>query len=546
MTDADGALTLSELIEHAGLDLPLRTGRIGLGSVIEGIHLSDLEDPTPWMTPGMVLITTGRLFAEDIEVGRRLLDRLADIGTVAVGMGVGHYLDDVPAPIVEHAAELGIAVFVAPLQVPFRAIVGYVYDALASRDMHRLRRMLAVQGHLLDLLVEERGVGEVIAQLGDLLEMKVVLFDSAGRLLAEAGPGSDDSLPARMWHAYVESGAAIGPLGVLECDDERFRYREIVAHGVTERVLAAAATFPTPVEFADMALTFAQKLLTLDLLRASEEAMQRRRMRSLLLDDLVTGSGSAADFRLRLKHQRIDADVPWRIVVCDIDAFQAASSSAGAGDEAGRFEIKARLVNALDGFFMAHGDPHLSMSKADEAVALVSAERRHPDEVRRQLSVLQASLESSIGPLTISIGASSPHAGVDEAARALWQAREALRVGRRSIGRRVVMLYEDVQRHLGFLDDEAEAVGALQTRLLGPLDAYDRRHRTDLVQTLCCYLGNRLSAHHTAEELVVHRNTLLKRLRRIEELSHVDLDDMEDVVALYIATRERSESQQAG
>ena len=56
---------MRELVQEAGLGLVLLTGEVGLENAIEGIHLSDLEDPTPWMTSGMVLVTTGATFAED-------------------------------------------------------------------------------------------------------------------------------------------------------------------------------------------------------------------------------------------------------------------------------------------------------------------------------------------------------------------------------------------------------------------------------------------------------------------------------------------------
>ena len=70
------ALTVRELIQQTDLGLDL-VADAGLERVIRGIHLSDLEDPTPFMTPGMVLLTTGETFAAYPAMGVRLLDRLA-------------------------------------------------------------------------------------------------------------------------------------------------------------------------------------------------------------------------------------------------------------------------------------------------------------------------------------------------------------------------------------------------------------------------------------------------------------------------------------
>ena len=47
----------------------------------------------------------------------------------------------------------------------------------------------------------------------------------------------------------------------------------------------------------------------------------------------------------------------------------------------------------------------------------------------------------------------------------------------------------------------------------------------------------RLIAHDAANALYIHRNTLHKRLRRIEELLGVDLRRMDDILDLCIALR---------
>jgi purine catabolism regulator len=537
MSGSSDHLTVRELTQDAGLNLPVVTGEVGLDRRIEGIHLSDLEDPTPWMTPGMVLITTGRVFSADTQAGLRLLDRLAGIGTVALGVGVGHYLDTVPPAMIERALRLGLPIFVAPLQVPFRAIVGYVYNSLASRDLHRLRRLLAMQSHLLDLFVEERSISDILSELAALLDMTVALYDARGNVLAASGPGLQSGLPIRMWREFIESAHEIGPLGVLESGDERFRYREIEAHGVLERVLAAASTMPTPIEFADMALTFAQRLLALDMLRATEQAMLRRRMRALLLDDLLAGAGHEADFRLRLADQEMDLDVPWRVVVCDIDDFAREANAAGVCTEAGRFEVKARLLNALESHLAARGIALLAESKADAVVALLSLPSRDTGEVRHILEVAQRSVEAAIAPLTVSLGASSSATGVGAAPAALPQALEALRVARCEAPLRGLVLHDEIERRLAFLTRDLPGIAGLHERLVKPLADYDAAHRSELVHTLDAYLRCRLSPQDAARELVVHRNTLTYRLRRIEELAGVHLDNMDDIVALFVALR---------
>ena len=71
--------------------------------------------------------------------------------------------------------------------------------------------------------------------------------------------------------------------------------------------------------------------------------------------------------------------------------------------------------------------------------------------------------------------------------------------------------------------DGNPAVLAFATEIVGPLAAYDRRHRSNLVQTMNAYFAHHGNISQTAESLFIHRNTLLYRLERIQELTEQDL-----------------------
>lgn len=50
------------------------------------------------------------------------------------------------------------------------------------------------------------------------------------------------------------------------------------------------------------------------------------------------------------------------------------------------------------------------------------------------------------------------------------------------------------------------------------IQSFDEKNNTDYLHTLICYLQNNCSMNNTAEILNIHRNSLLYRIRRIEEL----------------------------
>jgi DNA-binding PucR family transcriptional regulator len=61
--------------------------------------------------------------------------------------------------------------------------------------------------------------------------------------------------------------------------------------------------------------------------------------------------------------------------------------------------------------------------------------------------------------------------------------------------------------------------------MLSELDAYDRAHDSNLMHTLNVYLEQECDLNKAAQSLYIHRNTLLYRLKRIQTIARLDLDD---------------------
>lgn len=64
--------------------------------------------------------------------------------------------------------------------------------------------------------------------------------------------------------------------------------------------------------------------------------------------------------------------------------------------------------------------------------------------------------------------------------------------------------------------------------------AYDRERRSDLLKTLRVYFETGANASEAADRLFLHRNSLLYRLARIEELVGLDLKDSRARLALQL------------
>ncbi len=124
------------------------------------------------------------------------------------------------------------------------------------------------------------------------------------------------------------------------------------------------------------------------------------------------------------------------------------------------------------------------------------------------------------------IGVSNGFAAPEKFAAYHAQADEALRLAQRLGRGGAVFRYEDYAFYalLSTLPLEAQA-GKFCHPALGRLRTYDHENGTELYHTLRTYTESGLNQRRTAQALFLHRNTLNYRMKRIEEVGGIDLED---------------------
>jgi len=85
--------------------------------------------------------------------------------------------------------------------------------------------------------------------------------------------------------------------------------------------------------------------------------------------------------------------------------------------------------------------------------------------------------------------------------------------------------------------EDVPASRRFSDQIVGPLVAYDKNHRSSLVETIIAYFRHHGIISQTADALYIHRNTLSYRLDRIQELTGQDLENPDERLALQLALK---------
>jgi purine catabolism regulator len=537
------ALTIRELVEESDLQLEVVAGRSGVNQIIEAVYIGDLDDPTPWMVQGSLLLTTGPRLEDDPGSGSDLVRLLKENRMVGIGVAIMPYVREIPGAMLDAADEQGLPLVRVPEGTPFRQITSYVFNALASRDMHRLRRSVALQKHLLEILLAEQTPTGLVNRLGELVEADMLLLNDRGAPVGGvAGRGErgvvlvDDA-----WSEYRRVLRAGVPRSVIDVRGRHIAFREIRAHGRTEQVLMAIYPEGSLIsEFADAALSFAQRLLEVELVTGHNAGMVRRRTRAGLLDMLLQSRGTAAELAERLLYHGIEPREPWRILALASSSIEPGVSGqdAAAIDPGFAETVADEFLATVDHVFEESGVPFVSKSGPGEVLVLSPLQGSDDvDAARRFLMEALDAMQARLRGSQVVAGVSASCNALGGLPRAVGQARLALRHGV-ALGGTQVMLFDELGVRYKALDSLPDDVlRELRDGVVGSLAAADAEHGSQLLPTLEAYLAAGYSVTDAAAGLYVHRNTLRKRLARIEGLTNLDLASSGGQAEAYLSVR---------
>ena len=134
-------------------------------------------------------------------------------------------------------------------------------------------------------------------------------------------------------------------------------------------------------------------------------------------------------------------------------------------------------------------------------------------------------------------GLSGPALTLSEWPQVYDEALQAMQLGERLQIKRVVQFSSLGVYQLLVQLEEFPTVRSFTDQVIGPLVDYDEQHNSSLVKTIDAYFDHHGNISQTAESLFIHRNTLLYRLERIQELTGHDLNQSNMRLALHLSLK---------
>jgi len=522
-----GGVSLAELLQTVGPGVAELVAAPGGGVAVHGTVIEDPGDVLP-VSSGRLLLLVGA--APDAPATLRSIER----ARAAQCAGVVVKRRGRPLDALVHAARAAdLAVVSAADEIAWRQLDALLSSALASALAER------------DASDDDSGdeLFSIANAIAAVVGGSVAIEDLAQHVLAYSSIPGQRIDPLRR-QGILDRRVPPGP------DDLEMYRRVLSSDGVVRfpqfgeelpraAVALRAGTLPLGTLWAiegeddelspqaERALIDGARLATLHMLRARSAVDLDRVRRGELLRALLEATGVPEATWPRLGFGPGD-----RVAMIGL-----APSGSGAAADGLLITHVAREVGRVSHVLR----PDAPVTTAARAVYVLVAGPRAAGDAARLANRVVADASRRLGQ-RICAAVSSEGSGPRSLPRLRDEVDQILRVSVARDGGPDVATLADVQSSvlLAHLGDELERHPELRHPALAALVEQDERNGTSLAASLLAWLEAQQNVQAAADRLHVHQNTLRYRLRRVRELSPIDLDDGDQRLAAWLELRLRA------
>jgi PucR family transcriptional regulator, purine catabolism regulatory protein len=484
----DGVIRVEDLLRSPALQLRLIAGGAGTSRRVAWAHVSELEDPTPWLFGAEMIMTTGIALPRSAQRQRAYLTRLDDAGVACLALSEQLHVPPLTGAFLAAAGERGFPVVEVPLPVPFMAIAQEVAAAVQGDTGQRLNAQLQVFGAVRWLAAGNLSTREIFDRLERLSGYRLYACTTGRGPLLDGVPAPPPD-HAKLIPTTPTSPPTVPGGYVLPVSGPR---------GTVGYILAMEAADAAPA-----GVSVVQHIATVAALQLSMQAHERETLRREGAETLAEMLRGALDTAVVARRLAIHGFLPdGRLVLAIVRPTNAGTDGDAVADTLAHSRF-AQLV----------------LRQEEELYVLIPDDRAARAALAGSGTVVGTSLPFRAG------------ASLRVARReAQWAITRAVESGRDMVS------YGDDRTGRWLTTDSADLQTLVDDVLRAVID-YDDAHSGDLLPSVRTWLEHDRQTEMAAQALHIHPNTLLYRVRRFEQITGRSLASTETLAETWLALR---------
>jgi len=414
-----------------------------------------------------------------------------------------------------------------------------------DRENAALRELVTVYRYLSGLALQDADLAGVVRLISDRMTATVAVVTQLMDVLTAAAPG----VSAEKAAAEVRDHVVHPRLGqVLRASRLTQRALRLPKVGSMPAIIVAPVMVGDEVPSylitidpadnifgEDMSLLVTEHAATICGIILGRErvvAAAARRVRDDLVEGLLLGRGrDSTDTDRWAAHLGYDPARDHNIVAI---AFDLAVSSQS--DAAATAAQRQRIRESIEHFVTTRAPEAIISARESEVVVVTVASDNSSQNARRLAEACLGRLGELFPAAKVVIGIGGTCRDPRDLARSYAQAQRTTATLQRLGRAQMVAAFSDlgIMRLLLQVPDLAE-LRSFAMDVLGKLSTHEHEHHSEYLATLACYFRENNSPQRASRVLHVHPNTVAYRVKRIEEITGLRLDNYGDRLIAQVA-----------
>lgn len=390
--------------------------------------------------------------------------------------------------------------------------------------------LLNFQNDLLNKLVSGGGLRELAKQIATLLEREVIITNSSQRILTSTALNKNfgegkllkisniDPISSRSTVTTGEQEVEV--LGIdLRNSEKRLGFLLICEPGTDENHKMEILGHQ------------ARTACVLELQKQEELLENKRHYRDSFLFDLLYGNiEESQDIIAMGEIWGWDLKIPQVVTVFELEDFEPYSADLHW------VELILEIVQSV---LLQQDKKSILMKKNEEVILVLPMEDQSRGGSKAYMNMLlnqmKAQLEERLNQRKVRVGVGRDYADPTEIFRSYQEAKVALKLGYLLQEHNRTPFFIDLGVERILYNHEQQELQEFYQETLGDLERYDKSQKNELMETLEKFVTHRCDLKETADALFLHKNTLRYRLKKIEEILQIDMEDFNEVLSLMVA-----------
>ncbi|MCM3651905.1 PucR family transcriptional regulator [Metabacillus litoralis] len=530
----------------------LVAGKNGVGRSVQTVNIIDTPDIIHFLKPNELLVTTAYFIRDNPTEMVKLVKYMAKNDCSGLGIKTRRFIQTIPSEVINIANEENLPLIELPIEHSLGKIVNESLSHILKKRAKELQFAINTQREFTKLVHKGEKLPKIIDHLSTILEKPILLIDHLNNVLVKTHHFHSNEMKKLLENIVKDleenhtlmkhQPHCFSIYNPTSLKGKLVHFFSIDTYFKKSYLIIIGFGFPID-EHTLLSVEQVANVISFDLLKQHALSEKNLHFKNNFFTALLDGDIPEVEIVKRGERYGLNQNHLYNVIACKIDEknenqVQSFTFYNSFQEEIFKFTIYEQLKAKFSKRLI---DISIFIMK-DVFVLLISVdkEKKQTDfQLTKLIRSIQKELHEQLN-LSISFGVSSNFRNIRSIKKGYQQALEAIETGYQLRKNKFIQTYhtKDIAELLQMIP--LNILTEFYESTLKELAYTTNKDLLVLVQTISVFIENHCQIAETAKQLFVHRNTVIYRLEKCEELLTISFKDADETLRLRIALLIRS------